>query len=138
MNHNSKNCTKCSHTKDEHRDNICYNGFCTCMTFEEAMNNDITIPLKNSNYSSIIQSRTSTPLSQFITTHDNWGNFGWQYKKKWGKTQSEMVEFLSLRCGLYQYEIREFLRCKESSVRGRLSEINNNRRRKIIGIHTSV
>lgn len=134
MKHNNSNCTKCSHTKNEHRDNICYNGFCTCMVFEEKIT---TIPLKNNNYNSVIQSRTLTPLPQFITTHDNWGNFGWQYQKKWGKTQSEMVEFLSLRCGLYQYEIREFLRCKESSVRGRLSEINNKRRRILVG-YTSV
>ena len=62
-------------------------------------------------------------LPMFISTHDNWRGWGWQYQKKWGKTQREMVEFLFTKCKLTQHEIRVFLRCKESSVRGRLSEI---------------
>ncbi len=74
----------------------------------------------------MLRSRTSVPLPQFISTHDNWGGKGWEYQKKWGKTQSEMVEFLHYKCGLVQDEIREFLRCKGSSVRGRLSELSNN------------
>jgi len=73
----------------------------------------------------LIETRTETPLPQFITTHDNWTGKGWEYEKKWGKTQSEMVEFLTYRCGLYPFEVREFLRCKMTSVRGRLSEIRN-------------
>ncbi len=76
-----------------------------------------------------IQSHTNTSLPQFITTHDNWTGKGWEYKKKWGKTQKEMVKFLYSECGLDQDEIRIFLRCKAASVRGRLSEIYNLRSR---------
>jgi len=75
-----------------------------------------------------IRSRTDVPLPMFITTHDNWQGKGWQYKKKWGKSQKEMVEFLSEKCGLYEDEIRRFLRCKHSSVRGRMSEIRSRKR----------
>lgn len=73
----------------------------------------------------VLHSRTSVPLPMHITTHDNWTGNGWEYQKKWGKTQSEMVEYLAVQCGLYQDEIRRFLRCKSSSVRGRLSEIRS-------------
>jgi len=74
-----------------------------------------------------IISRTHTPLPQFISTHDNWAGKGWEYQKKWGKTQSEMVEILHFRCKLNEDEIRIFLRCKHSSVRGRLSKLNARR-----------
>lgn len=117
-------CDKCTHTKGDHRDEICYGDIgCTCMAFEET-----PIVLKNIpqiEKPDVIHSRTDIPLPQFITTHDNWGGKGWQYHIKWGKSQSEMVEFLFLKCKLTQQEIRIFLRCKESSVRGRLSEIRS-------------
>ncbi len=71
----------------------------------------------------IFKSRTDVPLPQPITTHDNWKGTGWDYKKKWDMTQVDMVAHLYYRCGLNEDEIRQFLRCKHSSVRGRLSEI---------------
>ncbi len=119
-------CVKCEHPKPEHRDDICYGDrFCTCIKFEEP----VITPLYNQSGTSeqFIISRTSIPLPQFLSTHDNWSGKGWEYQKKWGKTQSEMVEFLHYKCGLVQDEIRQFLRCKDSSVRGRLSELNTRR-----------
>lgn len=131
-------CVKCGCEKLEHRDNICYGTrFCTCIKFEEPI---MIVPLNNQSRSSeqsIIYSRTDTPLPQFISTHDNWNGKGWEYQKKWGKTQSEMVAFLYQRCGLVQDEIRQFLRCKDSSVRGRLSEINT-RRIKRLGLNSTL
>ena len=58
MSENNQGCTKCSHTKDEHRDSICYNGFCTCISFEKEITD---ISLKK-NHNGTIQSRTLTPL----------------------------------------------------------------------------
>ncbi len=121
-------CEKCNHGEGEHRDDICHGDIgCTCMKFEEPVIAPLNIVSKTSD-ESIIYSRTEIPLPMFITTHDNWGGKGWEYQKKWGKTQSEMVEFLYFRCKLNEDVIRRFLRCKHSSVRGRLSEINKSRR----------
>ncbi len=96
------NCDKCNHLEEDHHDEICYGDrFCLCLKFVAPkitiMN---TIP-KLVEYN-IIHTRTNIPLPQPITTHDNWGGFGWQYKKKWGKSQVEMVEFLTFNCGLYE------------------------------------
>lgn len=119
-------CVKCEHLRPDHRDDICYGErFCTCIKFEEPVNKIEEKLTVNTGGYVTLQSRTSTPLPQPINLHDNWTGKGWQYQKKWGKTQSEMVEFLALRCGLFKHEIREFLRCNDSSVRGRLSEIRN-------------
>ncbi len=121
------NCNKCGHSKESHRDYICYGTkFCLCIKFEEEIS--ILEPLKNMyqiEEPEVLRSHTNVPLPMFITTHDNWKGRGWQYKKKWGKTQIEMVEYLSVQCGLDKNEIRKFLRCKLTSVRGRLSEIRN-------------
>jgi len=124
----SSSCEKCTHGQEDHRDDICHGDIgCTCMKFEESVITPLNIESKTSDCS-VIYSRTDIPLPQFITTHDNWSGEGWEYQKKWGKTQSEMVELLYYRCGLNEDEIRRFLRCKHSSVRGRLSEINKSRR----------
>ena len=116
-------CVKCDHPQPEHRDDICYGErFCTCIKFEMAQVIEI---IKEAASDEMLRSRTSVSLPKFISTHDNWGGKGWEYQKKWGKSQSKMVEFLSQTCGLYQDEIGQFLRCKDSSVRGRLSELRN-------------
>jgi len=118
-----ENCSYCFHGEEEHRDDICYGDrFCCCIKFEVPVNSSLNITTKPTEQS-IIYSRTDIALPQFITTHDNWGEGGWKYKEKWGRTQSEMVAFLSVKCGLNNDEIRRFLRCKASSVRGRLSEM---------------
>ena len=121
-------CVKCQCEGSDHRDNICYGRIdCTCMKFESPI---MIAPLNNQTGNSeqcIIYSRTDTPLPQFISTHDNWRGNGWEYQKKWGKTQGEMVEILVHRCGLTVDETRRFLRCKHTSVRGRLSEVNRDR-----------
>lgn len=96
------------------------------MKFEE----DIQVfeplnPLNQIEDPELLVSHTDVPLPIFITTHDNWGGNGWEYRKKWGKTQGEMVEFLAMKCGLDKNEIRKFLRCKLTSVRGRLSEMRS-------------
>lgn len=120
------NCDKCQHGKEHHRDNICYAEICTCIKFEEPLPKlEVKIPVIETGQ---IYSRTSIPLPMFITTHDNWGGTGWEYKKKYGKTQKEMVEFLSQKCQLTEDEIRRFLRCKAPSVRGRLSELRTSKR----------
>jgi len=117
-------CVKCQHEKPEHRDDICYGErFCTCIKFEEVVTNEGIL--------TIIPLGYARPLPQPITTHDNWKGNGWEYQKKWGKTQQEMVEFLHYECHLVEGEIRQFLRCKSASVRGRLSEINAKRRMRI-------
>ena len=117
------NCVKCNHGDEDHRNNICYGDrFCTCFVFliEEAVEIVKKITKQKS-----LESRTIIPLPQPLTTHDNWRGTGWEYQKKWGKTQCEMVEFLFFRCGLTEDEVREFLRCNKASVRGRLSEIRH-------------
>ena len=119
------NCDKCNHLEKDHCDEICHGDrFCLCIRFEAP---EITImnTIPRLIEYNIIHTRTNTPLPQPITTHDNWGGKGWEYKKKWGKSQVEMVEFLTFNCGLYEDEVRRFLRCKSASVRGRLSEIKN-------------
>lgn len=119
-------CERCQHAESEHRDNICYSGFCTCIEFEiKVPKLELHIPVLVTDQ---IYSRTVTPLPMFISTHDNWGGKGWEYQKKWGKTQSEMVEFLSQKCQLTEDEIRRFLRCKHASVRGRLSELRTSKK----------
>lgn len=122
-------CQKCTHSDSDHRDNICYGDrFCLCMVFESPVVAVVITPLYNESKTteqSVIRSRTDIPLPMHITTHDNWKGNGWDYQVKWNKTQIEMVEFLSNRCGLFPYEIQIFLRCKSASVRGRLSEIRN-------------
>jgi len=126
------NCDKCSHTEDDHRDHICHGSrFCLCIKYvSPKIDNALTrIPMVPD--CTIIHTRTRTPLPQFITTHDNWGGNGWEYRKKWGRTQSGMVEYLSQECGLYEDEIRKFLRCRAASVRGRLSEINSRKMLKV-------
>lgn len=116
-------CEKCNHGEEHHRGNICYGSrFCTCfefMTVEHIKRIEKTIQVK------ILKSRTVVPLPQPLTTHDNWKGTGWEYQKKWGKTQCEMVEFLTYRCHLTEDEVRDFLRCNRASVRGRLSEIRH-------------
>ena len=116
-------CVKCNHDREHHRNNICYGDIgCTCfefLTVEQIKRVEkITKP-------AILESRTIIPLPQPLTTHDNWRGSGWEYQKKWGKTQREMVEYLTFRCGLYEDEVRDFLRCNKASVRGRLSEIRH-------------
>ena len=119
------NCEKCNHSKDNHRDNIYHGDIgCTCMKFED-MREEVLMVATKLGTPEEIHSRTDIPLPMFITTYDNWTSKGWHYKKKWGKTQSEMVEFLSVKCRLFEEEIRIFLRCKAPSVRGRLSELRN-------------
>lgn len=116
------NCDKCTHGKEHHVNGICEGErFCLCIKFEETPEVLKNVPQLET--IEPLRSRTDVPLPMFITTHDNWRGWGWQYKKKYGKTQSQMVEFLYLKCKLTQHEIRVFLRCKESSVRGRLSEL---------------
>ena len=119
-------CVKCQHSQPDHRDDICYGDrFCTCMKYELA---EVVKIIKKEYKDGILRSRTDTPLPQPIALHDNWTGKGWEYQKKWGKTQQEMVEFLVHRCGLTVDETRKFLWCKHSSVRGRLSETNRKRR----------
>ena len=119
-------CEKCNHVEEEHRDDICYGDrFCTCIKFEEPISEIEKKLTVNTGGYVILYSRTSISLPQPINLQDNWSGKGWQYQKKWGKTQSEMVEFLHFRCGLIEDEIRRFLRCNHSSVRGRLSELRN-------------
>ncbi len=122
------NCAKCGCKSFSHRDNICYGKLeCRCIEFEEPPVITLLNNTLQTSEQSIIYSRTSVPLPQFISTHDNWTGKGWEYLKKWDKTQSEMVEILHFRCKLNEDEIRIFLRCKHSSVRGRLSELNARR-----------
>ena len=43
----------------------------------------------------------SNPRYQFpvsIEQHETWKGNGWDYKRKWGKTQSEMVDYLINVC----------------------------------------
>jgi len=121
-----QSCNKCRHEIGDHRDNICYGErFCLCIKFEEEITKaEVKLTVPTGGYVSY-HSRTSTPLPQPITLHDNWKGNGWEYQKKWGKTQVEMVKFLKYNCKLSNYEIQQFLRCKAASVRGRLSEIRN-------------
>jgi len=118
-------CDSCQHDREFHTGGICA-GHIGCMC--DGFRNPPPPPLgeiPRINEIQVLHSRTSVPLPMHITTHDNWTGNGWEYQKKWGKTQSEMVEYLAVQCGLYQDEIRRFLRCKSSSVRGRLSEIRS-------------
>lgn len=118
-------CDRCKHSEDNHRDNICYGDIgCTCIKLE--ISPEMFVKMKQNSYLQFeLVSRTSIRLPQPITTHDNWSGKGWHYKKKWNKTQREMVKFLIYRCGLSEDETRIFLRCKNASVRGRLSEIRS-------------
>lgn len=121
-------CAKCSHGEEYHIDNICEGDrFCTCfkyVTMQDVISiiKDIT-PRKDDG--GVMYSRTDVPLPQPISTHDNWKGTGWDYQKKWNMNQRDMVAFLKYRCGLPDEDVRIFLRCKKSSVRGRLSEIRN-------------
>lgn len=119
-------CERCTHNEKDHVDGICEGSrFCTCIRFERAPEPIRKIRNIEPQVEMDLRSHTDVPLPMFITTHDNWTGKGWEYKRKWGKSQKQMVKFLHEQCGLNVDEIRRFLRCKHSSVRGRLSEINN-------------
>ena len=127
-------CDRCMHGEDSHVDGIC-NGakYCLCIKFETPAASPLNVIPRITEVMPF-HSRTSIPLPQPITTHDNWGGEGWEYLHKWGETQRNMVGFLYFKCKLNEDEIRRFLRCKHSSVRGRLSEFRNMRNAQVIGM----
>lgn len=108
-------CQKCDHEELWHYDNICEGErFCTCIKFEELAEIEKKI--------TVVTIRYVPEAAQHLST---WKGNGWDYAKKYGKSQSEMVK-LYMSLGKNIDEIQALLRCKRSSIRGRMSELRNN------------
>lgn len=105
------NCAKCGCKSFHHREGICFGDIgCTCTKFVE--------PEK-------IKVDNTVALAKIALNNlSAWKGDGWDYQKKYGKSQKDMIK-LYVTLGKNIDEIQDLLRCKRSSIRGRMSELRN-------------